>query len=39
MTLLPIWLAAIPIMQAMPVLCMAMAVALIPAIGRPYGND
>ena len=37
MTLLPLWLWQLPIMQAMPVICLAMAIALIPLAGRPHG--
>jgi hypothetical protein len=35
MTLLPLWLWATPIMQALPVLCLALALCLIPLLGRP----
>ena len=35
MTLLPVWLWWLPIMQAMPVLCLALALCFVPLIGRP----
>lgn len=33
--MLPLWLWWIPMMQAMPVVCMAAAVAMIPLLDKP----
>lgn len=42
MTLLPLWLWALPVTSVMwgaaPVLCMATAIGLIPLVGRPDGH-